>query len=65
LEDAILRDSDTVPTELAEYLYRKAFNLSSADMENEPFDKFVVNLEIMKLENLRTKMEQHDLERKK
>jgi hypothetical protein len=64
LEDAILRDSDSVPIELTEYLYRKAFNLSNADMENEPFDKFVINLEIMNLESLRNKLEQEDIERK-
>jgi len=34
-------------------------------MENEPFDKFVVNLEIMKLENMRTKFDQKDSERGK
>ena len=65
MEDAILRDSDSVPMEAVEYYYRKAFNLSNAEMEDEPFDKMLINLEIMKLENLKSKIEQRDMERKK
>ena len=50
--------------EAVEYYYRKAFNLSNAEMEEEPFDKMLINLEIMKLENMRAKFDQHDSERK-
>jgi hypothetical protein len=63
LEDTILRDSDNVPMEAVEYYYRKAFNLSNAEMMAEPYDKMMVNLEIMKLENLRSKIDSKEAER--
>jgi len=39
------------PSEYVEYKYREKFGLSSAEMQNEPLDKFLMNIEIMSLEN--------------
>lgn len=35
------------PIELLEYFYRKEFGLTEEEMQNEPADKFLVNLKIM------------------
>ena len=64
LEDAILRDSDTVPMEIIEFFYRKEFNLSYKELLEEPMEKFQINLEIMRLRNLREKMEMQEIEKK-
>lgn len=50
MADSIFNDMPA-PNELVEYHYRKIFGLSSLEMQDEPLDKFFINLKIAEFEN--------------
>jgi len=61
LENSIFYNAPP-PYELGRYAYRKAFGLSSSEMDNEPYEEYVVNIHIMALLADKEKL---DLERRK
>lgn len=49
---------------LARERYRSRYKLSSAEMDAEPFDEFIANMEIRRLDGIKQKLDNKRMEQK-